>query len=117
MSRRLKEAKQSRGLSLIEVLAVMVIAGVLVSIAVPNVTSMLDGADDKADRANIELIEGAVRQFRLDTGVIPADLTHLLRNPAGGIPGWDGPYLGEIPPSPSGKTYILDPNSGRVRCS
>ncbi len=109
-----KLIKQCRGFTLVEVLSVIIIVGVIFTIAAPNVTSMLGKAGDKADKANIQLIEGAVRQFRLDTGVIPAELSYLLQNPAGGIPGWDGPYLSGIPPSPTGKTYVLDANTGRV---
>lgn len=111
---RLRKNKPPAGFTLIEVLAAIVILGIVTAIAVPNMQSPVDTAREKADGANIQLLEGAVKQFKLDTGLTPADLGPLVAEPAGGIPGWDGPYLGSIPNSPGGKTYKVNPVNGKV---
>lgn len=109
-----KKKKLGPGLTLIEVLAVLVIIGVITAIAFPNLQTPIKTVQENADSANVLLLNGAVRQFKLDTGTIPLQLDNLLNNPAGGIPGWDGPYLDSIPQSPAGKRYTLDPLTGKV---
>ncbi|MDA8441199.1 MAG: type II secretion system protein GspG [Peptococcaceae bacterium] len=106
----------SRGYSLLEVLAVLVIIAIAMAIAVPNYRAQMTHFNMQADQANIELIEGAVQQYRLDTGGVPCDLTYLLREPIGGIQGWDGPYLVRLPVSPDGTNYALDQTTGKVIC-
>jgi len=109
-----KRLKLPLGITLVEVLACIVIFGVIMLIAAPNFKSQLNHVKEKADGGNIQLIEGAIKQFRLDTGILPGDLQYLLANPPGGIPGWAGPYVVSIPQSPSGRSYEIDPNTGRV---
>lgn len=104
----------ARGFTLIEVLAVLIIISVMLGIAMPNYYSHIERSRKEADSANIMLIEGAVKQFRLDTGTIPDDLAYLMQEPAGGIPGWKGPYLKRLPTSPNTKHYELDAETGRV---
>jgi len=110
-----RKKKTMAGMTLIEVLAVIVIMGVMTSIAMPNFKSTLDKAEEKTDAANLQMLEGAVKQYRLDTGQIPSSLSVLLANPEGGVPGWEGPYLRTIPASPAGRTYYVDQTTGRVR--
>ncbi len=112
------EPKQTKGMSLgmtlIEVMAVMVIIGVILTIAVPNFKSQIKKVNSATEEANLQLLQGAVQQFKLDTGAYPADLNYLVTNPATGIPGWAGPYVGGIPLSATGKVYDIDQTTGRV---
>ena len=63
----------------------------------------------KAARAQIDALEKALDQYRLDTGHYPSQdqgLAAIIKKPAN-EPRWDGPYLKkELPLDPWGRPFI-----------
>lgn len=70
MRRKLREfINKEDGFTLVELLAVIVILGVIVAIAIPAVGSVIDRADEDADHAEISLIEDAARLYTTTNGI------------------------------------------------
>lgn len=102
--------KNSRalGFTLLELLVVMVIIGLLAGYVAPRYFSQIGKSEIKAARAQIDALEKALDQFRLDTGHYPsqsAGLDALMKRPSN-EPRWDGPYLKkDVPLDPWGNPY------------
>jgi len=98
-----------RGFTLLELLVVMVIIGLLASYVGPRYFSQVGKSEVKAARAQIDGLEKALDQYRLDVGHYPSTqqgLTALVSKP-GDEPRWDGPYLKKgVPADPWGNPYI-----------
>ena len=96
------------GFTLIELLVVLVILGLLAALVGPQLFPKLGKGKQSAAKAQIELLEQALDQFRLDVGRYPSTqegLTVLVTNP--GIEKWEGPYLKKgLPNDPWGRPYI-----------
>ena len=97
-----------RGFTLLELLVVMVIIGLLVGYVGPKYFSQIGKSEIKATRAQIDSLEKALDQYRLDVGRYPSTelgLAALMAQPSGETR-WQGPYLKKaIPPDPWGKSY------------
>lgn len=66
MRNKLKKIlKQEKGFTLVELLAVIVILGIIVAIAIPAVGSIMSNARTDADNAEIDLIIDAARIYHL----------------------------------------------------
>jgi general secretion pathway protein G len=96
------------GFTLVELLVVLVILGLLAALVGPQLFPKLGKGKQSAAKAQIELLEQALDQFRLDVGRYPSTqegLTALVTNP--GIEKWEGPYLKKgLPNDPWGRPYI-----------
>ncbi len=96
-----------KGFTLVELLVVIVIIGLLAALVGPKLFPKLGKGKQAAAKAQIELLEQALDQMRLDIGRYPTTqegLSALLVNP--GIERWDGPYLKKgLPNDPWGKPY------------
>lgn len=57
---------KEEGFTLVELLAVLVILGLIVAIAVPSIGNVIDGAKTKSANAQIELIEDAARLYDIE---------------------------------------------------
>ncbi len=104
-----KGGSSPRGFTLLELLVVMAIVGLLASYVGPRYFAQIGKSEVKAARAQINAIEKALDQYRLDTGHYPTQengLGALIKRPAN-EPRWDGPYLkSDLPNDPWGKPYI-----------
>jgi len=97
------------GFTLLELLVVMVIIGLLAGYVGPKYFSQVGKSEVKVARAQIDALEKALDQYRLDTGHYPTTeqgLAALFTRPAS-EPKWDGPYLKKsVPGDPWGNAYI-----------
>lgn len=101
--------KTSRGFTLLELLVVMVIIGLLAGYVAPKYFSQISKSEIKAARAQIDALEKALDQYRLDVGHYPSSEQGLgaLMSPPANEPKWQGPYLKKaVPPDPWGNTYL-----------
>jgi general secretion pathway protein G len=97
------------GFTLLELLVVMVIIGLLAGYVGPKYFSQIGKSEIKATRAQIDGLEKALDQYRLDTGHYPSSeqgLAVLVTRPANEAR-WDGPYLKKsLPVDPWGNPYV-----------
>ncbi|MBI2318087.1 MAG: type II secretion system major pseudopilin GspG [Betaproteobacteria bacterium] len=97
------------GFTLLELLVVMVIIGLLAGYVGPRYFSQVGKSQVKTARAQLDALEKALDQYRLDIGRYPVaeqGLTALVARPAN-EPKWDGPYLKKsVPPDPWGNAYL-----------
>ncbi|WP_297388951.1 type II secretion system major pseudopilin GspG [Acidiferrobacter sp.] len=97
-----------RGLTLLELIVVMVILGLLVSLVGPDLWSRLHQSRVKTAAMQITLLGSALGNYRLDVGRYPTTtegLVALMHRPPG-IHGWSGPYLARgVPLDPWGHPY------------
>lgn len=97
------------GFTLLELLVVMVIIGLLAGYVAPKYFSQVGKSEVKAAQAQIDSIEKALDQYRLDIGRYPATeqgLAALVTRPTNELK-WQGPYLKKmVPPDPWGRPYI-----------
>lgn len=98
----------TEGFTLLELLVVMVIIGLLASFVGPRYFSQIGKSEIKAARAQIDALEKALDQYRLDVGKYPSSeqgLVALNMGPSN-EPKWGGPYLKKgVPLDPWGKAY------------
>jgi general secretion pathway protein G len=101
--------RRERGMTLIEILVVLVLIGIVMGIVGGNFLGR--GEKAKADAAKIEIgqISQALDLFKLEIGRYPSTqegLQALISAPAG-INNWNGPYWkrGTVPKDPWGNEY------------
>lgn len=97
------------GFTLLELLVVMVIIGLLAAYVGPKYFSQVGKSEIKMAQAQIDALEKALHQYRLDVGSYPATeqgLTALVTRPSNEAR-WQGPYLSKLPPAdPWGRPYV-----------
>jgi len=106
---RRPSAVTARGFTLIELLVVVVIIGLLAGIVAPRYFGQVGKSEVNVARAQIDALEKALDQYRLDIGRYPnteLGLKALVERPAA-EPKWSGPYLRkDVPLDPWGKPYV-----------
>ena len=98
-----------KGFTLLELLVVIVIIGLLAGYVAPRYFSQVGRSEVQVARAQIESIEKALDQYRLDLRRYPnaeEGLQALTTRPDN-APAWSGPYLKKsLPTDPWGRPYV-----------
>ena len=106
---RLPRSQPARGFTLLELLVVMVIIGLLAGFVGPRLFAQIGKSESKVARAQIDALQKALDQYRIDTGRYPATdagLAALVQRPADESR-WAGPYLAKaVPADPWGRAYL-----------
>ena len=94
-----QEPKKSRnsqdGFTLIELLVVLVILGLIVAFAAPQVIKYVGGAKSDAAKIQIDRLSGVLDLYRLEVGRYPTQeegLEALIERPSDAEV-WNGPYV------------------------
>ncbi|MFC1676322.1 type II secretion system major pseudopilin GspG [Planctomycetota bacterium] len=119
MSMKREDRKVRAGFTMVELMAVLIILGLLATVVVRNFMGQTDRARVTTTKANLKTLHYAVKQFRMDTGRYPTEedgLEELIVEP-GDVDYWqsDG-YLDttELPADGWGEEFIYEmyPESG-----
>jgi general secretion pathway protein G len=108
MKNHRKKQRREAGVTLIEMLVVVMIIGLFAALVVPGMFKQADKAKVTATRAQINNFKAALGTYKLDTGLFPTTEQGLaaLRIAPTGVNQWAGPYLQmEIPMDPWGHPY------------
>jgi general secretion pathway protein G len=101
--------KRNLGFTLLELLVVIVIIGLLAGYVAPRYFAQVGKSEIQVARAQIESIEKALDQFRLDMRRYPSaeeGLDALIAKPSAAS-NWSGPYLKKaVPADPWGRPYV-----------
>ena len=104
-----RRTPRTQGFTLIELLVVVVIIGLLAGFVAPRYFGQVGKSEVAVAKAQIDALEKALDQFRLDTGHYPSSeqgLKSLIDRPVN-EPKWAGPYLRKaVPLDPWGKEYV-----------
>jgi general secretion pathway protein G len=87
----LQNRRRQGGFTLLEMLAVIVLLGIVATIVVRQVGGNVDKGKYGAGKAQLASLSMKVESYALDMGTPPANLQQLLNKPASGQ-GWMGPY-------------------------
>ena len=75
-----KMIKGEKGFTLVELLAVIVILGIIVAIAIPAIGNVINKAGDDAGKAEITLITDAARLYEIQhDGGLPVTVDELVK--------------------------------------
>jgi general secretion pathway protein G len=100
---------RSGGFTLLELLVVVAIIGLLAGYVAPRYFGQVGRSEVNAAKAQIDALEKALDQYRLDIGSYPSNelgLNALVTRPPNEAK-WNGPYLRKgVPLDPWGKPYI-----------
>ncbi len=98
-----------RGFTLLELLVVIVIIGLLAGLVAPRYFGQVSKSNTQVARAQIDLLQKALDQYRLDVGSYPSTELGLaaLNTRPQAVEKWAGPYLSKaLPNDPWGAAYI-----------
>jgi general secretion pathway protein G len=101
--------RRPRGFTLIEIMVVVVIIGLLAAIIVPTVVSKVDEARIAKAKSDIQSLETALTEYRLDNATYPTSdegLDALVKQPNDpSVTNWHGPYVQQLSKDPWGRPY------------
>ncbi len=99
----------SGGFTLLELLVVLVIIGLLAGYVAPRFFQQIGKSEVKVARAQIDGLQKALDQYRVDTGHYPSTEQGLaaIRTQPANEAQWQGPYLSKnVPKDPWGREYL-----------
>ena len=112
----LKLKRRNGGFTLLELLVVIVIIGLLAGYVAPRYFSQVGKSEIQVAKAQIESLEKALDQFRLDNRRYPSTeegLDALVSKPTAAS-SWAGPYLKKsVPSDPWGRAYVYRTPGGK----
>ena len=85
---------RARGFTLLEMLAVIVLIGIIGSVVVTQVGKNVNKGKYGAGKAQLTTLSQKIENYALDNGAPPRQLQALLVKPAD-APNWQGPYAKE----------------------
>lgn len=101
--------RKTGGFTLIEIMVVVVIIGLLAAIIVPTVVSKVDEARLAKAKSDIQSLETALTEYRLDNAAYPTSdegLDALVKQPNDpSVQNWHGPYVQQLSKDPWGRPY------------
>jgi len=98
--------RSRKGLTLIELLIVVIILGALAAIAIPRITTSATTAKQNACTTNVDTLNTSIEMYKMDTGAYPAALTNITS---------DANYFPDGAPScPFGTAYVYSGTTNRV---
>lgn len=120
MADKKKVLNRFRGFTMIELMAMLIIIGLLAALVSTKVVDKIDEARVTTTKANLKKLHNAVNQFKMHTGRYPSEelgLTELVEKPSD-VDNWEsGGYLEttDIPKDGWGNEFIYEryPESGK----
>jgi general secretion pathway protein G len=113
----MQKLKQNGGFTLLELLVVIVIIGLLAGYVAPRYFSQVGKSEIQVAKAQVESLEKALDQFRLDNRRYPSTeegLDALVTKPTAAT-SWNGPYLKKsVPSDPWGRAYVYRTPGGKA---
>jgi general secretion pathway protein G len=124
MIRKERKKRIKYGFTMVELMAMLIIIGLLATLVVTKVASKIDQARETTTKANLKALAAAVNQFRMDTARFPTEdegLLALIEQPSdvetwepGGYletteinkDGWQNDFIYELYPE-SGKQFVI----------
>jgi general secretion pathway protein G len=82
--------RTSRGMSLIELMIVIVLIGSVLALITSRIMGGQDRANVRITETQLVTLAGKIDQYRMDTGKLPDALDQLVTSP--GSASWLGPY-------------------------
>ncbi|RDI44157.1 type II secretion system protein [Falsibacillus pallidus] len=109
MLKRIKALKNQKGFTLVELLAVIVILGIIAAIAVPSIGGIIDKSKADAHRANaLQIISAAKIAVAANDSTIIVPSTPSVKQLV------DGGYLDAIPGDPDNDKKAYDGTNSKV---
>jgi len=111
-NRQEMHAVRSAGVTLIELMVVIVILGILAGLVVPRITEKPEEARRVKAELQIQELSSALKEFKIDNGFYPSTeqgLQALVEKPAVGKTPRNYPsngYMDKIPKDPWGNDYV-----------
>jgi general secretion pathway protein G len=120
MTRKERKKHRRNGFTMVELMAVLIIIGLLATLVVTKVATKIDQARETTTKANLKALAAAVNQFKMDSTRFPTEdegLLPLIEQPSD-VEIWEpGGYLEttEIPKDGWGNDFIYElyPESGK----
>jgi len=115
-----KRTKNRTAFTLVEIMAVIIIIGLLAAVAAKNFMGKVEKAKVQTTKANLKILHESVLMFKLDTGYYPSEeagLEDLVIEPTD-VEGWEpGGYLESTAiPTDAWRNefiFLLNPESGK----
>jgi len=119
-----RNRKTRKGFTMVELMAVLIILGLLATVLVRNFMGQTDRARVIITKANLKILHSAISQFKMETGRFPTEdegLIALIEQPSdvetwepGGYletteinkDGWGNEFIYELYPE-SGKQFVI----------